>query len=109
GNAFRVRPATADGSSRGLIVTDGTFELRGCDPGKTYRACVLDAPRIAGTVFADTSPTGRLRPVYRLYGLDNLFRDGKGRLGALIEVPAKEAAGKPLTVRMAPCSSAEVR
>ncbi|HMF11781.1 MAG TPA: hypothetical protein VKE94_05725, partial [Gemmataceae bacterium] len=53
---------------------DGRFELRGCDPEKTY-------------------------PVY--------FLDPKNRMGALVEIAGK--GDEPVTVKLAPCGSAEVR
>jgi hypothetical protein len=40
---------------------------------------------------------------------NTVFQDGKSRLGAVVDVSAKQADGKPLTVRLAPCGSVEVR
>jgi RNA polymerase sigma factor (sigma-70 family) len=91
--------------NRGLVIEDGKFELKGCDPERMYRIYLMDAP--AG-VSADASDRDTA-PLPRVRGLDNFLRDAEKRLGALAEVSAKQAAGKPLRIKLAPCTSARVR
>jgi hypothetical protein len=91
------------------LPADGQFELRGCDPDKTYRVC-----------FADRLPGGTYRPPQRLFdrGMrmagalgaeDGPSPDLKSHLGAVVELSAKRAGGKPITVELKTCGSAEVR
>src|SRR5262249_37325481 len=89
---------------------DGVFELPGCDPGKTYRVLIVDDTRepdwkggpmpIGGGKVAvlPSAPNGL-----------GLLKDTPGRVGALVEISAKKANGKPLTVKLQPCGKAEVR
>jgi RNA polymerase sigma factor (sigma-70 family) len=57
-------------------LSDGRFELRGCDLARTYTAYFLDA---------------------------------RNEQGAAVRLSAKAAAGKPVTVHLAACGSAEAR
>jgi RNA polymerase sigma factor (sigma-70 family) len=108
GPGVGIRYPRGGSSEPGLVVQGGKFELHGCDPEKTYRVFVLDAPMGFGKVSPDAS--GPLaRPVFRVNGLDNLLRDGANRLGAVAEVSAKRAGGKAATIKLAPCTSAQVR
>jgi hypothetical protein len=86
---------------RVLRLEKGEFELRGCDPDQTYRLYFTDAPPEAGPLGIRATDAGQVVNV--------LFRGGKDRLGATFDLRAKDANGKPLTVRLAPCGSAEVR
>jgi RNA polymerase sigma factor (sigma-70 family) len=85
---------------RVLRLEKGEFELRGCDPEQTYRLYVTDAPPEAGPASVRSTDAGQVVNV--------LFRGGKDRLGASFDLRAKDTGGKPLTVRLAPCGSAEV-
>jgi hypothetical protein len=88
-------------SLRVLQLVKGEFELHGCDPDRTYPVYITDAPPEAGPV--------AFRPTDANQVVNVLFRGGKDRLGATALIGAKQAAGKPLTVRLAPSGSAEVR
>jgi hypothetical protein len=86
-----------------IRVRDGRFELTGCDPERTYRLVFIEHP--AGVV--------------PMFGLEALNTYGQlwltallgeqNKLGAAVEVSAKEAAAGPVEVRLAPCGSARVR
>jgi hypothetical protein len=91
-------------SPRAVVLKDGKFELPGCDPDKTYRVFLLGFPRRTkllpagpelGHIFAQLLP--------------QMIGKTQGCLGAAVELSAKKAAGKPLTVKLAPCGSATVR
>jgi RNA polymerase sigma factor (sigma-70 family) len=95
--------------SPGLLVHDGTFEIPGCDPDKTYRIFILDNPNPGReTDWKPVMPAGGkdagaapLVPV-------RLPVEAK-LLGAMAEVSAKKAGGKPITVKLAPCGWAQAR
>jgi hypothetical protein len=107
---------------------DGTFELFGCDPDKTYRLYVQKDPLGEGPPGAAVAPAGGKMPlpvpggkmpgakmpaplmlsVIDL-GLDRLLRGHKDPLGAVVDVTPAKAGGQPLTVKLGPCGSAEVR
>jgi RNA polymerase sigma factor (sigma-70 family) len=93
-----------------LPVRDGAFELPRCDPDKTYRVFVLDGRPYAGGEETFVLPR-RLGAEETLDGLSliNRLLGGKDRLGAVAEVSAKKAVGKPVEVKLAPCGTAEVR
>jgi hypothetical protein len=86
-----------------VLVRDGRFELRGLDPGKTYRALFLEHPNA-------------LRPMMTLEGKGSLGQlwtpellNVQKRLGAAVDVSPKKAGAGPVVVRMAPCGSAKLR
>jgi hypothetical protein len=96
---------TAGGKFSGaqaLAVRDGRFELPGCDPDKTHRVYLLDVP---GEV-ADGAD-GRFR--VPAVPLPALLKDAKGRLGATVDLSAKQAGGEPVTIRLTSCGSAAAR
>jgi RNA polymerase sigma factor (sigma-70 family) len=72
----QVRQHVPEWFSAAVHVSDGRFELRGCDPTRTY------------TVY---------------------FLDPLNKQGATVHLSAKKANGKPVTVPLAPCGSAEGR
>jgi RNA polymerase sigma factor (sigma-70 family) len=76
-----------------VMLEGGRFELRGCDPMKTYRLFFLDNPRSDGSTAAFANVP---------------FREPDGRLGAVVDVSARQAAG-PITVRLSPCGAVEFR
>jgi hypothetical protein len=86
-----------------IEVKDGSFELPGCNPERRYRLSFIDA--------------ARMEPVVNWHFKDNEGVFGVSYLGLLARSPAKLAAtvevrpeeGKPLTVRLGPCGSAQVR
>jgi hypothetical protein len=82
------------------------FELRGCDPEKTYPIYFADALR-AHSQIPSLSDRG-MSMQNALLG-DGPGKDAKSRLGAVVELSAKKADGKPTIVQLMPCSSAEVR
>jgi RNA polymerase sigma factor (sigma-70 family) len=86
---------------RVLRLEKGEFTLHGCDPDQTYQLHVTDAPPEAGPVGFRSTDAGQVANI--------LFRGGKDRLGATFELRVKEAGDRPLTVRLTPCGSAEVR
>jgi hypothetical protein len=111
-----------------VLVRDGKFEIPGCDPDRTYRAFVLDLPGKA------VGAAGEIRPgmpvaapkVIRVTDDPALWTEGrgligqaglvnsvlepaKGRVGSAVQLSAKEMAKGPITVKLAPCQSAEIR
>ncbi|MCI0459796.1 MAG: sigma-70 family RNA polymerase sigma factor [Gemmataceae bacterium] len=76
---------------------DGQFELPACDPDRTYRVLFLSIP--------DKPPAGKVQIGQPLPSLI----DGKDALGACVEISARQAGAGPITVRLAPCGSVEVR
>jgi RNA polymerase sigma factor (sigma-70 family) len=84
-------------------VRDGKFEVRGCDPEKTYQFLFLEYPRLPRMLMMAEG----LQTFGQLW-LQELV-NGKDRRGAAVKVVAKKAAGEPLVVRVAPCGSAKVR
>jgi RNA polymerase sigma factor (sigma-70 family) len=84
----------------GVSARDGAFELRNCDPDKTYRVYVL---------------TGRAEGAYLrpggvgLVGIVNRLIMAKDPMGAVADVSAKKAGGKPVEIQLGRCESAEVR
>jgi hypothetical protein len=81
---------------RAILLDGGRFELRGCDPDKTYCVYFLSAPRKAarddGRSFANEPQT-----------------DPMPRLGAAVRLRAASAGGEPVTVRLQPCGAVEFR
>jgi RNA polymerase sigma factor (sigma-70 family) len=95
-------------SARWLPVKGGRFELPGCDPARTYRLLVLDAPMKFGTAGVPWQPqNGRMMAPGSL--TSPLFREGKNRLGVVADVTAPRDPRKPVVIQLAPCGSAEVR
>jgi RNA polymerase sigma factor (sigma-70 family) len=86
------------------LLKDGRFELSGCDPDRTYRVSVLGFPKENKLL-----PVGLIRgnTVGRI--LSQEVGNGKNCLGAAVEISARKAAGKPLTIKLAPCGSARTR
>jgi RNA polymerase sigma factor (sigma-70 family) len=86
-----------------IEVHDGQFELHGLDPEKTYRVVCLE----------------HSRPVRVVSGLEALKSFGQlslpqllgpeNKLGAAVAIPAKQAGGEPVQVRLAVCGAARVR
>jgi hypothetical protein len=97
-NAF---PAEYESISRPVLVREGQFVLRGCDPEQTYR------------VIVDTGKLDDGALVWRR-GLDaklwmgHLLKGTVGRLGAAVELSAKQANGQPITIQLVPCGAAAV-
>ncbi len=83
-------------------VRDGQFEVRGCDPEKSYRLLFLEYPRMPQLL---TMAEG-LQTFGQLW-LGELV-NGKDRRGASMKVLAKKAVGEPLVVRVAACGSARL-
>jgi RNA polymerase sigma factor (sigma-70 family) len=83
-------------------VRDGQFEVRGCDPDKTYRLLFLEHPRL---------PTA-LMTVEAIEGFGQLWlRELLGpenKLGASVEVTPNKVKDD-LIVKLAPCGTAKVR
>jgi RNA polymerase sigma factor (sigma-70 family) len=94
---------------RAITARDGAFELPNCDPARTYRIYVLSSRPAAGGV--KPLPAGaRLNAgALAASSVVNGLIAQKDPLGAVAEVSAKAAAGKPIEVKLARCESAEVR
>jgi hypothetical protein len=73
------------------------FELDGCDPDRTYRLLFLSGEAGVGGLGLRGELDARAGMNWR--------GDGRGRLGAAVEVKPAQAGGKPLAVRLAPCGS----
>jgi RNA polymerase sigma factor (sigma-70 family) len=87
-----------------IRLKDGKFELPNCDPEKTYRVFFIDVPKEDKLT---PERMGWMRGSAAL--IDQLHRNRKGRLGCAADISAKKAAGKPMTIKLAPCGSAQVR
>jgi RNA polymerase sigma factor (sigma-70 family) len=93
-------------NEKGLMpirVRDSRFELSGCDPDKTYRLVVIEHPE-------------KFVPMFGLEALNTYGQlwqsqllGPQNKLGAVVEVSAKQAAAEPVEVRLVPCGSAKVR
>jgi hypothetical protein len=86
-----------------VLVRDGRFEVRGCDPEKTYPLLFLEHPHLPRMLMM----TEGLQSFGQLW-LAELV-NGKERRGASVKVLAKKAAGEPLVVRVAACGSVRLR
>jgi RNA polymerase sigma factor (sigma-70 family) len=106
---------------RALLVRDGSFELHGCDPDRTYRVLIRDYPDLPkaarsgnnsrenmmwAVLLSEERRRGTTLPGVTL-GL--VLGQAKNPLGAAVEISAKKANGKPLTVKLSPCGSARIR
>ena len=85
-----------------LTITDGRFELPGCDPERTYRLVFLATAKKPQLTMLGEAPGSN----GRLWLRELLDPDAK--LGAAVELPAKEAAARPAVVRLAPCGTAKL-
>jgi RNA polymerase sigma factor (sigma-70 family) len=95
-----------------VTLADGTFELTNCDPDRTYRLFLLDLPSSglgAGREVLFRGDNEVLGIHTSLEWVNSLLQEGKGRLGAVVEVSAKQAGDKPIVVKLQPCGSAEAR
>jgi RNA polymerase sigma factor (sigma-70 family) len=99
-----------------MMLASGRFELHGCDPDRTYRVFLMNVPndlRFAegGMLRGRLATTNMRLPLgmVSMQLLRNLMVEGKDRLGAVVDISARKAGGKPLTVQLGPCSQAEVR
>jgi RNA polymerase sigma factor (sigma-70 family) len=86
-----------------VLVRNGRFELRGCDPQKTYQLLFLEHPHLPPMMMM----TEGLQSFGQLWLAELVNR--KDRRGASVKVLAKKAAGQPLVVRVAPCGSVRLR
>jgi RNA polymerase sigma factor (sigma-70 family) len=85
-----------------LETRDGRWELRGCDPERTYHVLFLacpDKPQLVHTSDGIGSPLKLLLPM--LIG-------PKNKLGAAVDVSARKARGEPIVVRLLPTVSARL-
>jgi RNA polymerase sigma factor (sigma-70 family) len=85
-----------------VTVRNGTFQLPGCDPDKTYRLMFLehDRPLQLMMMAEDLGGIGVLH-------LPQLM-DVRNKLGAVVELSAKKAS-EEVEVKLVPCGSARVR
>jgi RNA polymerase sigma factor (sigma-70 family) len=112
----QLRFITAAGNPpRGLILTDGRFELPGCDPDRVYRVFALDTTGGSGggRVWIADGPRPAIRPLVKPRMAPAGFRSLEGYLqgtaGAVAEISAAKALGGELTIRLQPCGSARIR
>jgi RNA polymerase sigma factor (sigma-70 family) len=116
-NVFVPGQPSGGNISRIIALRDGTFELPGCDPDKVYRVFFLNVPRdfplqSGGATYRPLAAGQAIRYIALDSGMGwagGLLADGKDRLGAAADLSAKEAGGKPMTVKLSACGSAEVR
>jgi RNA polymerase sigma factor (sigma-70 family) len=85
-----------------IDLRDGTFEVRGLDPEKTYRLLFLDHPH-------------RVNPLMTVESLEsfgqlwlNPLLGPENKHGAVVEIVAKKVEAE-MTVKLAPCGKAKVR
>jgi RNA polymerase sigma factor (sigma-70 family) len=84
-----------------LPIKEGRFELRGCDPDKTYRVFMLDIPAGRGGIY--WTPAGQRFQVAGDFGMT------QARAGIMAEVSAAKAKDGGLTIKLEPCGIAKVR
>ncbi|HEX5273108.1 MAG TPA: hypothetical protein VFW33_21580, partial [Gemmataceae bacterium] len=85
-----------------IRVSEGRFELPGCDPDRTYHLVFAGHPWMGGPMGVEALNTfGQL-------WLSGLLGPGV-KSGAVVDVPAKQAAAEPIEVRLAACGSAKLR
>ncbi len=85
-----------------LEIHNGRWELRGCDPERTYHLLFLacpDKPQLMLTAEVTGSGGKLLLPM--LIG-------PKNKLGAAVDISAKKAGGEPIAVRLLPTGSARL-
>jgi hypothetical protein len=87
-----------------LKVRDGAFELPNCDPDETYRVFVLSGRPQAEEMF--TLPRTGLTDTASIV---NRLIVAKEAQGAVADISAKGAGGKPVQVKLSPCESADIR
>jgi RNA polymerase sigma factor (sigma-70 family) len=86
-----------------IEVHDGRWELRGCDPERTYHLLFVacpEKPQITMTAEA-VGANGRL--------LLPILLGPKNKFGAAVDVSAQKAGGEPIEVRLQPTTSARLR
>jgi RNA polymerase sigma factor (sigma-70 family) len=85
-----------------IEVRDGRWELRGCDPQRTYHLLFLACPdKVEQMLTAEAiGANGRL--------LLPMLLGPKNKLGAAVDVSAKKAGGEPIDVRLKPTGSARL-
>jgi hypothetical protein len=104
---------------QGVLLKDGTFELNNCDPARTYSVFFLDAPRVGGGGAANGGRVAGMpaiigpalvmqRQGLTVVGVNALLKPAAKRLGSVAQLSVKKAGGKPVTVKLAPCGSAEI-
>ena len=85
-----------------ITVHDGHWELRGCDPERTYHLLFLACPDKFGQA-ADIEEVGS-----NLRLLLPALLGPKNNLGAVADIPAKKTGGEPVEVRLKPTGSARL-
>jgi RNA polymerase sigma factor (sigma-70 family) len=93
-----------DAKVTALVTKDGTFELPNCDPDKTYRVFVMSGKPEGGGALGVAQQL-RVEPL----SVANRLIAAKDVAGAVADLSAKAADGKPVEVKLAACESAEVR
>jgi RNA polymerase sigma factor (sigma-70 family) len=99
--AFGIPPGTR---LTALAARDGAFALPNCDPDKTYRVFVLSGRPDGGMMTLEADG-----PRIDTLSIANRLIMAKDPLGAVADFSAKGAGGKAVEVKLAPCTSAEVR
>jgi RNA polymerase sigma factor (sigma-70 family) len=96
------RPAWEKALSPIKLWGHGQWQLRGCDPERTYHLLFLACPDYGGPMLTaeGIGSTGRL--------LLPALIGPKNKLGATVEVSAKKAGDKPIEVRLQPTGSARL-
>jgi RNA polymerase sigma factor (sigma-70 family) len=107
---------------RALLVRNGRFELAGCDPERTYRVLIRNCPdlpekvkpgrasqetMLAAILLREGSRPGGTVPAE--LALPPLLGKAKDPLGVAVDISARKADGKPVTVKLVQCGSAQVR
>jgi protocatechuate 3,4-dioxygenase beta subunit len=88
---------------RPIRVSDGRFELPGCDPDKTYHLVFVEHAWLPSGEALAEAPNTYGHPCLRgLLG-------PPVKHGAVVDVAAKKAVAEPVEVRLAACGSAKVR
>jgi RNA polymerase sigma factor (sigma-70 family) len=98
-------PPPLEAAIRPVQVRGGRFELRGCDPARTYPILFLTGPCTPGINWISV---GRRAAIQMKLHLPAFF-GGKDWLGAAVQISAKQAGSEPIQVRLASCGSVVLR
>ncbi len=103
-NDVRFAGVPSEISHQLVMLQDGAFELPNCDPDRTYRVSFFDMEGGGGAMSIEAAAMPR-----RVGRFAGMFDASRSKFGAAVELSAKKAGGKPVTVTLRPSGKALVR